>query len=145
MLNVCGRSIADADATATESTRRTPAPHAMSLHIGILLPENRKPGSLGHRRRHLLHREQLRAPAEEVAERRAPLVRVEAVVLADRHPRQRLSHPGELVAAPGQLLLGGEQLEPRSEPLLARSRCVIRHLRSLLSFMAAREALRRVA
>ena len=43
---------------------------------------------------------------------------LEAVLLADPHPRQRLPPPRQLVAAPRQLLLGREQLEPRRQPLL---------------------------
>src|ERR671923_2156142 len=70
--------------------------------------------------------EELRAPSEEVRERGAAFVGLEAVVLVDPDPRKLLPLPRELVAPPGQLLLGLEQLEPRREPLLVRSRRVLR-------------------
>src|SRR3954454_9220649 len=71
--------------------------------------------------------EELRAPAEEVFQRGAPLVGVEPVLLVDPHPRQLLSLPRQLVAAPRELLLRLEQLEPRSEPLLPCPGRVCRH------------------
>src|SRR5581483_2750321 len=65
--------------------------------------------------------EELRAPAEEIRERRAPLVGVEAILLVHAHPGQRLAPPGELVTEPRELLLGFQQLETRREPLVACS------------------------
>src|SRR5262245_44973032 len=76
--------------------------------------------------------EELRATVEEIGERGAPLVGLEAVLLLDSHPRQLLPRPGQLVAAPGQLLLGLEQSEPGGQPLFTRSCSVVRHSRSPL-------------
>jgi hypothetical protein len=71
--------------------------------------------------------EQLRAPLEEVGERRAALVGLEPIVLLDAGPRQLLSSSRELVAAPRELFLGFEQLEPSCEPLVARAGRVVGH------------------
>jgi hypothetical protein len=48
--------------------------------------------------------EQLRAPLEEVCQRSAPFVGVEAVVLLDLDPRQFLAPTSQLVAAARQFL-----------------------------------------
>ena len=61
--------------------------------------------------------EELRAPSEEVCQRGAPFVGLEAVLLVDPDPRQLLPPPRQLVAAPRELLLRLEQLEPRCKPL----------------------------
>src|SRR6185437_1081769 len=71
--------------------------------------------------------EELRAPAEEVLERRAPLIGLEAIVLVDAHPGQRLTSQRQLVAAPRQLLFRREEIEPRGEPLLACAGHMCRH------------------
>jgi len=44
--------------------------------------------------------EELRAPSEEVRQRGAPLVGLEAILLVDPDPRQFLTPPRQLVAAP---------------------------------------------
>src|SRR5207244_7454764 len=73
--------------------------------------------------------EKLRAPSEEVCQRGAPLVGLEAVLLADPDPRQLLPAPRQLVAAPRQLLLRLEQLAPGCKPLFTGPGHVLRHLR----------------
>ena len=52
--------------------------------------------------------EKLRPSAEQIRERCAPLLGLEAVVLLDAHPGQLLPPPRELVAATGQFLLVGQ-------------------------------------
>src|SRR6266576_2256996 len=64
--------------------------------------------------------EQLRAPVEKLGQRLRPVVGLEAVVLLDRDPRQRLPLPGELVAAARELLLLCQQRGAGGQPLLAR-------------------------
>src|SRR5688500_8881657 len=59
--------------------------------------------------------EELRAPSEEVCQRGAPLVGLEAILLVEANPRQLLTPPRQLVAAPRELLLSLEQLEPGCE------------------------------
>jgi hypothetical protein len=54
--------------------------------------------------------EELRAPLEEVGQRSAPLIGVEAILLVEPDPRQLLPSPRQLVAAPCQLLLRLEQI-----------------------------------
>src|SRR5437868_7617963 len=76
--------------------------------------------------------EELRAPAEEVRQRGAPLVGLEAIRPVDLHPRQVLPPPRQLVAAPRELLLRREQLEPRGEPLCTCPGLVLRHRSGLL-------------
>src|SRR5439155_14839885 len=49
-----------------------------------------------------------------------PVVGLEAVVLLDRDPRQRLPLPGELIAAACELLLLCQQRGARGQPLRAR-------------------------
>src|SRR5207247_8399813 len=49
--------------------------------------------------------EQLRPPSEQIGERSAAFVRLEAVVLLDADPRELLSLSRQLVATPRQLLL----------------------------------------
>ena len=71
--------------------------------------------------------EELRASSEEIGERGAPLVGLEAVLLVDSNPRQLLPLPRQLVAAPRQLLLGLEQLEPGRKPLFTCSGLVVGH------------------
>jgi len=53
--------------------------------------------------------EQLRAPAEEVGQRLRPVVGLEAVVLVDGHPRQRLPLASELIAPARELLFVGQK------------------------------------
>ncbi len=65
--------------------------------------------------------EELRAASEEVRQRGAPLVGVEAIGLVDPNPRQFLPPPRQLVAAPRQLLFVLEQCEPGLTPLIARN------------------------
>src|SRR3954453_10998403 len=76
--------------------------------------------------------EQLRAPAEEPAETRPSIIRVERVILRDLHPRQLLPSKRKLVASPRMGLLGLEQLEPLLQPFLRPPericRCNRRHL-----------------
>src|SRR5579883_523425 len=71
--------------------------------------------------------EELRAPAEEVGERGAPAIGLEAVLLLDLDPGQLLPPPRQLVAAPRQLLLRLQQIEPRRQPFLACPGGVCRH------------------
>ena len=71
--------------------------------------------------------EELRAPSEEIGQRGAALVGLEAVLLVDSNPRQLLPLPRQFVAAPGQLLLGLEQLQPGRKPLFTCSSLVIGH------------------
>src|SRR5262249_61018111 len=71
--------------------------------------------------------EQWRAAPEEVGQRGAALVGLEAVVLLDPAPRQLTALPRPLVALAGQLLLGLEQPEPGVEPLLRGPRRVMGH------------------
>src|ERR1700686_5367837 len=76
--------------------------------------------------------QELRAPAEEVCQRGAPLVGLESVLLVDPNPRQLLPPPRQLVAAPRKLLLRLEPLEPRCEPIFTCPGHVLRHRSSLL-------------
>ena len=71
--------------------------------------------------------EQLRAPVEQVRQRLAPVVGVEAVLLVDADPRQLPPPARELVAAARVLLLGGEQLAARGQPLLSGPDRVLGH------------------
>jgi hypothetical protein len=64
---------------------------------------------------------ELRASPEEVRQRRAPRVGVEAILLVDPDPRQLLPPPRQLVALPRVRLLRFQQLEPRREPLFTGS------------------------
>jgi hypothetical protein len=75
--------------------------------------------------------EQLGAAVEELGQRLLPVVRLEDVLLLDRHPGQLLAPAGELVALPHVLLLGVEQLAPGRQPLLSRP-CRARVIRLLL-------------
>src|SRR6266568_1952347 len=70
---------------------------------------------------HEVVNEQLRTTVEELDRRLRPVVGLEAVVLLDCDPGQRLPLAGELVAAAGELLLLSQELGPCSEPLLARA------------------------
>src|ERR1051325_10003549 len=63
--------------------------------------------------------EELRAPAEEIGQRGAPLIGIEPVLFVDRDPGQLLPPPPELVAASREFLLRLEQFEPRRKPLFA--------------------------
>src|SRR5688500_10827539 len=71
--------------------------------------------------------DQLRAPAEQVFERSAPLVGLEPVLLVDPDPGQLLPPPRQLVAPPCKLLLGLQQLEPRCTPFFTCSGLVLGH------------------
>jgi len=81
--------------------------------------------------------EELRAPAEEVWQRGAPRVGLEAVLLVDANPWQLLPPPRQLVAATREFLLRLEQLQPRREPLLACPGHVLGHRSSLLHLVVA--------
>ncbi len=76
---------------------------------------------------HEVVHEELGAAAEEVRERRAPLVGLERVLLFDTDPRELLPLLRELVSAAGVVLLGLEQLEPGGEPLLTCSCPMVGH------------------
>src|SRR3989441_3286705 len=76
--------------------------------------------------------EELRAPAEEVCQRRAALVGVEFVLLVDPDPRQLLPPSRQVIAAVRQLLLRLEQFEPGLEPLFTCPGLVLRHRSSPL-------------
>jgi hypothetical protein len=58
--------------------------------------------------------DQLRAPAEKLAQRLRPLIGAEAVFLLDRRPRQLAALGRELVAAARQLLFPREQFTASS-------------------------------
>src|SRR5262249_40723723 len=62
--------------------------------------------------------EELRAPLEQILERGAPLIGLEAILLADPNPRQLLPPLRHLIAAPRELLLRLKQVEPRFQPLV---------------------------
>src|SRR6185437_2572324 len=83
------------------------------------------------RSEHEMVDKELRAAAEQVGQRLAPLFRVEAIRLVESDPGQRLALAGDLVAAPRQLLLGLEQVEASLEPFIAGSGDVGRHCLSL--------------
>ena len=76
--------------------------------------------------------EQLRAPLEQVGQRGAAFVGLEAVGLVHAHPRQLLALSRQLVAAARQLLLRRQQLKPRGHPLFTCGCLVFSH-RSFLS------------
>src|SRR5260221_11904825 len=84
--------------------------------------------------------EELRAPSEEVCQRGAALLGIEAVRLVDGHPRQLLTLPCHRVAAPRQLLLLLQEPEPGGQPLLACCGHVLGHGSSPLTVMRRREA-----
>src|SRR3954463_4152144 len=79
------------------------------------------------RAEHEMVDEELRAPSEQLWQRRAALLGIEAVLFVDTDPRQLLSPARELIATPRQLLLGFQQLEPGGKPLFTRSGCMFRH------------------
>src|SRR5919112_608701 len=64
--------------------------------------------------------EELRAPSEELGERRLALIRFESILLVDPDPGQLRRPPGELVTATGDLLFVLQQLDAGGEPLFAR-------------------------
>jgi hypothetical protein len=78
--------------------------------------------------------EKLRAPFEELHQRGAAVICLEAVV--DPNPRQLLPLPCQFVAAPRELLLRVEQFEPRCEPLFASPGVVRCHRPCLLPVVA---------
>src|SRR5262249_54942749 len=80
--------------------------------------------------------EKLRAPFEEVHQRGAALICLEAVLLVDPNPRQLLPLKCQLVAALRELLLRVEQFEPRCEPLFASPGVVRCHRSCLLPVVA---------
>src|SRR5262249_39097981 len=61
--------------------------------------------------------EELRAPSEELCQRGATLVGLEAILLVDPNPRQLLPAPRQLVATPRELLLPPGNFGPRCQPL----------------------------
>jgi hypothetical protein len=71
--------------------------------------------------------EELRAAFEKVRQRGAPVVGVEAVLLVNADPWQRLPPPRQLVTAPRELLLRLEQFEPRCQPLFTCPGHVLHH------------------
>src|SRR5215813_11259140 len=76
--------------------------------------------------------EKLRAPAEEVGQRRLPFVGLEAIGFIDLNPWKLLTKARQFVAVPRKLLLRLEQLESRAEPLLTGPGRVFRHHSCLL-------------
>src|SRR5688572_23924799 len=84
--------------------------------------------------------EQLRAPSEEILQRRAAVVGLEGVVLVDPDPRQLLPLPRHCIAAMRQLLLGLEKVKARREPVFPCSGHVCRHRSSLLRIVASSQA-----
>ncbi len=60
--------------------------------------------------------EELRTPSEEIRQRSAPLVGLEAICLVNPHPWQFPPLPRQLVAAPRERFFRLEQLAPRGEP-----------------------------
>src|SRR6266536_1427320 len=74
--------------------------------------------------------EQLGAAVEEIGEGLRALLRLEAVVLLDRHPGQLAPLPGQLVAPAGELLLLLQQLLALRLPLLLRADPLLRHQRA---------------
>src|SRR5262249_12286390 len=89
--------------------------------------------------------QELRSPPEQIRQRDAAFIGVEAVVLFDPDPGQCRAPPRQLVAAPRQLLLRFEQIEPRRQPFFAccgrvcrrrvcHRHCLCRHRSSLLAF-----------
>src|SRR4029453_18299394 len=71
--------------------------------------------------------QELGAPPEEVRQRRAPLVRLEAICLVNAHPGEVVPPLRQVVAAARQLLLRLKQIEPRRQPLFPVARLVVRH------------------
>src|SRR5947207_603701 len=71
--------------------------------------------------------EELRAPSEEVCQRGAPFVGLEAVLLVNSNPRQFLPFSRQLIAPPRKILLGFEQLQPGRKPLFTCSSLMISH------------------
>ena len=76
--------------------------------------------------------EELRAPTEEVCQRGAPLVGLEAISLIDRHPRQVLPLARQLVAAAREFLFGLEQFQSCLQPFFVCAGLVCRHCLFLL-------------
>jgi hypothetical protein len=71
--------------------------------------------------------EQLGAAVEELGQGLPPAVRLEDVLLLDRHPGQLLARAGELVALPHVVLLALEELAAGGKPFLSRPHFVLRH------------------
>src|SRR5438105_4822285 len=71
--------------------------------------------------------EELRAPTEQVHERRFSLIGLESVLLIDPYPRQLLPPPRQLIATARQFLFILEQLQPRSKPLCTCSSLIFSH------------------
>jgi hypothetical protein len=76
--------------------------------------------------------QKLRAPAEEVCERRAPFVRFEPIVFVDSHPRQFLPVTSYLISSVRQVFFFHKQLLPCRNPLLSTHDLVFHCLVSLL-------------
>src|SRR5688500_18187365 len=89
---------------------------------------------------HEVVNDQLRASAEQVFERSAPLVGLEPVLLVDPDPGQLLPPPRQLVAAARKVLLGLQQLEPRRTPFFTCSGLVFGHRYLLVFLIRNREA-----
>jgi hypothetical protein len=89
-------------------------------------PASGQPSAVGPE--HEVINEQLRAPVEELGQRLRPVLGLEAVLLVDGNPRQRLPLPGELVAPAGELFLLCQKRGPGGQPLLARAQRVLAHL-----------------
>ena len=68
--------------------------------------------------------DELGPAGEQLGERPAPVLGVEAVLPLHRHPRQLATSARELVAAAGELLLLLEQGDARRQPLLAGSHSI---------------------
>ena len=89
------------------------------------------------RSEHEVVNEKLRASAEKVGQRGAPLIGLEAIPLMNWHPRQFLALPCELVAPPCEFFFRFQQLQARFQPLFACSGLGCRHCAFLLCFFLA--------
>jgi hypothetical protein len=81
-----------------------------------------EPGSVAE---HEVIDQELRAASEEVRQRGASFVGLEAVFLVDSYPGQFLPTLRQFVAAPRQFLLGFKQIQPCRKPFFMRSDLVI--------------------
>src|SRR5215510_7130527 len=77
--------------------------------------------------KHEMVDQKLRAPSEEVRQRGAATIGLEAILLVHPDPRQLLALARKFVTASGQLLLGLKQLQPSRKPIFACCGLVIAH------------------
>jgi hypothetical protein len=82
---------------------------------------------------HEVVNQKLGSPVEQLAERLLAVVRIQAVVLLQPHPRQFTPPLRDLVAEPGVLLFADEERVARGEPFLTCSDPVLSHLLGHLS------------